>query len=309
MPDGGEVGGVAVGVGGARRVQDERAHVAEVGHPAEQAHRVDEPLGRRLPAVQRDAQHRPGPAGQVARGEGGGRAARQARVADRGHLRPPGEPAGQGQRVRAVLPHPQRQGLQPLLEQEGVERGDGRAEPGGDDRAGVGDVGALAVGLPPAAPAEQRRRLARGRGRGRDAVTTCSATTTAPPSEAPWPARNLLAECTTTSAPCSIGRSRYGVVRVESTTSGTPCAWATDGHPGDVEDHVGGVAHRLARTARGWSGAAGRATRRGRPGRRRSRPRCRTGRSSPGTARATPRTPVRPTAGGPRRAGATAGPR
>ena len=38
---------------------------------------------------------------------------------------------------------------------------------------------------------------------------------------------NLVSECTTISAPYSIGRSSIGVATVLSTTSGTPCAWAT----------------------------------------------------------------------------------
>ena len=32
-----------------------------------------------------------------------------------------------------------------------------------------------------------------------------------PPMTVPWPPMNLVAECTTMSAPCSIGRHRYGV--------------------------------------------------------------------------------------------------
>jgi hypothetical protein len=43
----------------------------------------------------------------------------------------------------------------------------------------------------------------------------------------PWPPRNFVAECTTMSAPCSSGRSRYGVGTVLSTTSGTPTSCAT----------------------------------------------------------------------------------
>src|SRR6202012_2847544 len=43
-----------------------------------------------------------------------------------------------------------------------------------------------------------------------------------PPSELPWPARNFVSECTTMSAPWSIGRIRYGVASVLSTIRGTP---------------------------------------------------------------------------------------
>ena len=48
-----------------------------------------------------------------------------------------------------------------------------------------------------------------------------------PPIAVPWPPRNFVAECTTMSAPCSIGRSRYGVGTVLSTISGTPASCAT----------------------------------------------------------------------------------
>ena len=43
----------------------------------------------------------------------------------------------------------------------------------------------------------------------------------------PWPPMNFVSECTTMSAPYSIGRSRIGVATVLSTTSGTPCRCAT----------------------------------------------------------------------------------
>ena len=47
------------------------------------------------------------------------------------------------------------------------------------------------------------------------------------------------------SAPCSIGRTRYGVASVASTTSGTPAACATCGEPGEVGDLAGGVGDHL----------------------------------------------------------------
>src|SRR5690606_316067 len=55
--------------------------------------------------------------------------------------------------------------------------------------------------------------------------------TTTPPSVVPCPPRNLVAEWITMSAPCSIGRTRYGVASVASTTSGTPAAGATSARP------------------------------------------------------------------------------
>ncbi|MCY1539212.1 hypothetical protein D9M68_747890 [compost metagenome] len=44
----------------------------------------------------------------------------------------------------------------------------------------------------------------------------------APPTLLPWPPRYLVNDCTTMSAPCSIGRSRYGDGTVLSTISGRP---------------------------------------------------------------------------------------
>ena len=51
--------------------------------------------------------------------------------------------------------------------------------------------------------------------------------TITPPSVVPWPAMYLVAECTTMSAPSASGLHRKGEGTVLSTTSGTPCAWAT----------------------------------------------------------------------------------
>ena len=45
--------------------------------------------------------------------------------------------------------------------------------------------------------------------------------TTTPPMLVPWPPMNFVAECTTMSAPHSIGRQRYGVAKVLSTISGS----------------------------------------------------------------------------------------
>lgn len=47
------------------------------------------------------------------------------------------------------------------------------------------------------------------------------------PDRGPVSPRNLVAEWTTMSAPCSMGRSRYGVGTVLSAISGTPASWAT----------------------------------------------------------------------------------
>src|SRR5262249_23145549 len=52
-----------------------------------------------------------------------------------------------------------------------------------------------------------------------------------PPIELPWPPRNLVSECTTMSAPCSIGLHRYGVGRaflmvLKTAARGALCAHA-----------------------------------------------------------------------------------
>src|SRR5450631_76189 len=50
--------------------------------------------------------------------------------------------------------------------------------------------------------------------------------TTTPPMVVPWPPRYLVTEWMTMSAPCSIGRQRYGDASVLSMTSGTPASCA-----------------------------------------------------------------------------------
>jgi hypothetical protein len=50
---------------------------------------------------------------------------------------------------------------------------------------------------------------------------------TRPPMLVPCPPSHLVSECVTTSAPCASGWVRYGVEKVESTTSGTPFACAS----------------------------------------------------------------------------------
>lgn len=46
-----------------------------------------------------------------------------------------------------------------------------------------------------------------------------------PPRAVPCPPSHFVNECTTISAPCSKGRSRYGVAKVASTTRGSHAAW------------------------------------------------------------------------------------
>ena len=73
----------------------------------------------------------------------------------------------------------------------------------------------------------------------------------APPSVVPWPPMNLVSECTTMSAPYSIGRSRIGVATVLSTISGTPCRGGDCGQRLDVADIAGRIADALAKDRAG----------------------------------------------------------
>ena len=75
-----------------------------------------------------------------------------------------------------------------------------------------------------------------------------------PPIDVPWPPRNLVAECTTISAPCSIGRHRYGDAMVLSMTSGTPASCAICGDRFDIEHVHARVGDGLA-VERAWSWA------------------------------------------------------
>ncbi|OEI69485.1 hypothetical protein Cus16_0091 [Curtobacterium sp. ER1/6] len=144
----------APGVRRGRRVEHERADVAEVGHPAEQLDRVDERASRGLAAGEREREDGAGPAGQVALCEVVVRTGGETRVVDARHLRLLLQEGRDGQRVRAVAFDAQRQGLDALAEQERVERRRRRADPGGDDVAGVDHEGPAAVPLDVALTAE-----------------------------------------------------------------------------------------------------------------------------------------------------------
>ncbi len=65
--------------------------------------------------------------------------------------------------------------------------------------------------------------------------------TTMPPSRSPCPPRYLVAECTMTSAPNSIGRCRAGVAKVLLTTTVAFALWAISRNPGDVDHPKIGV--------------------------------------------------------------------
>ena len=141
-----------VRVRGRRRVQDERAHVADVGHPAEQLDGVVEALGGRGPAGEGERRARrpgrgAGNAGRVVRGM-----RLQPGIVDAHDLGLRLQPAGDRQR-RVRLPlHAQRQRLDALLDEERVHRRQHRPEQRRDDRARERGVGGGAVLLHVARP-------------------------------------------------------------------------------------------------------------------------------------------------------------
>ena len=78
--------------------------------------------------------------------------------------------------------------------------------------------------------------------------------TMTPPMEVPWPPMNLVAECTTMSAPCSMGVTDTGVAKVLSTISGMPASWAISATALDIEHVERGIADRLGVERRGLRG-------------------------------------------------------
>src|SRR5437763_11987359 len=106
----------------------ERLRVADVREMAPDAERLDEPARLVAAALEIDREDRAGPARQVALRELVERRRRQSRVADASDAVLPLEPLGDRLRVRDVFLHPQRERLEPLQEQERVERAETRAE-------------------------------------------------------------------------------------------------------------------------------------------------------------------------------------
>ena len=74
-----------------------------------------------------------------------------------------------------------------------------------------------------------------------------------PPRVVPWPPMNFVSECTTMSAPYSIGRSRIGVATVLSTISGTPCRCATSANASMSQMFPAGLPMLSQNTARVFS--------------------------------------------------------
>src|SRR5674476_1346151 len=219
-----------LGVSRRRRVDDQRAHVADVGHVAVQAQCLDEFLS---------SLHTTGDLeGDDGTSTTGGVLVRQ-RLPWAGGQRGVGhgldlavcfEPTVHLDRVLHVTLDSQRQGLDPLGDEKRVERRDGRSQvaqqlnPRLED---VGQVGAQRAAHPEVASVDQpvvaRVRLIEARVPGRvPGVVEDAPSTMTPAMDVPCPPRYLVAEWTTTSAPHSSGRMRYGVATVLSTMRGTP---------------------------------------------------------------------------------------
>jgi hypothetical protein len=74
----------------------------------------------------------------------------------------------------------------------------------------------------------------------RTRAISSGAPTATPPVLSLWPPRYLVADCTTTSTPCSSGRTTAGEVNVASTTSWAPASCAMPARPGrSATDSVG----------------------------------------------------------------------
>ena len=143
-------------VRGRRRVDDQRAHVTDVGHVGVQLQGIDKALaGLRSPGDV-EGHDGAGPLGTVLAAALVPGAGRQPRVGDRFDVVPGFEPFGHLGGVGDVPLHAQAQGLDALGDEEGVERGDRRAEVAQQLDAGLEDVGEVGA---------EGAVLARGRGR------------------------------------------------------------------------------------------------------------------------------------------------
>ena len=108
---------------GARRVDHEAAHVADVGDVAVQLERLDEALAGLEPALDLERQHRAEAlAAAVLLGPLVPPVVRQAGVVHREHLALADEVLGDPLGVGEVALHAQAQRLDPLEDEEGVER-------------------------------------------------------------------------------------------------------------------------------------------------------------------------------------------
>ena len=217
-------------VRGRGRMAGQRLGVAHIDQPLDQLERVVETLAGLEPALDAESQQRAGAAAEIFLRQRVIGVVGKARVIDPGDAGIGAQKFGDAARVLDMALDAQRHGLDALQQQEGASAATAPRRWCADRRCG-------------SARYRRRRRNARCRP-GRDRTRRASLnigkalararfqgkrplSTMAPPSVVPWPPMNLVSECTTMSAPYSIGRSRIGVATVLSTISGTPCACAT----------------------------------------------------------------------------------
>ncbi len=151
-PGAGLLGLRQLAVGGRGGVDDEAAHVADVGHVAVQLERLDEPLAGRCAAGDLEGEDGAGSLGCVLEGTRVPRAALEPRVGDADHLVATLQPGGDGDGVLHVPLHPQAQRLESLGDEERVERRHCGTEVAQQLDAGLEDEGE--VGSQGAADAE-----------------------------------------------------------------------------------------------------------------------------------------------------------
>ena len=169
-------------VGRAGRVDDQRLGVADVGQVREQLQPLDEAPAGLEAAPDAEGEDRAGAFGQVALGQCAVGAVRQRRVVDPGDSRVRVQECGHRPRVGDVALHAQPERLQPLQEQERVERAERRAEIAQPFDARLHDVGEVAEGLVEADAVvalarlqqlRERRRCPRGSARCRRSRRRC----------------------------------------------------------------------------------------------------------------------------------------
>src|SRR5579862_1302540 len=133
--------GRKLGMRGRGGVDGEAAHVAEIRDVVEQLQRVDESLAGVDPAVELEP-HQPAIAAvEVGVGPPQILAALEARVDHPVDLGMDGEELGHRLGIGDMRLHPQRQGLDPLDELEGVERADRRSHVAQQGHTGLQDIG------------------------------------------------------------------------------------------------------------------------------------------------------------------------
>ncbi len=175
------------------------------------------------------------------------RVGRETRVTDPSDVRVRLEVAGDGEGVLTVAANPEREGLEPLEEEERMERGDGRTDVAQEDDTEASGVRSRRGGRRKGEPVVGRLGVGVELPGARRAAPVESARIDDDASDrVPCPPVHFVAEWRTTSAPWSMGRQRSGVAKVLSTTSGTPAAWATSARAAEVR-HVEarGSPHRL----------------------------------------------------------------